>query len=205
MTKNKPTNEVNDMRKTTIAISSFLLGAAMMTVSSAYGAIGDKAEAVFAKFNFVVDGKSVTPSETPLVYNGTTYLPVRSLANIVGMDVTYKIDSRTIVLNSVTNNTYGSNELPKEPNTTSDVVTFPNYPNYRYVKSERVLYIDEVAYVDVAKYAAEKKLYPFHYTQENTIKFLGDEIVVSYTKEDLVLFQYNTYIKKDVLESQLTR
>lgn len=86
------------MRKIIAAIvAGFILGAAG-TVTAA-----PTVQAVFAKFNFVIDGKKVDPGVDPLVYQGTTYLPVRVFSNLLGYDVTYKADSRTIELTSTRN------------------------------------------------------------------------------------------------------
>lgn len=85
------------MRKIIAAIvAGFILGTAG-TVTAA-----PTVQAVFAKFNFVIDGKKVDPGVDPLVYQGTTYLPVRVFSNLLGYDVTYKADSRTIVLTKPT-------------------------------------------------------------------------------------------------------
>ena len=64
-------------------------------------AAGETVQATFAKFNFVVNGEAKTLEADPLVYQGTTYLPVRVVSNLLGYDVTYKADSRTIELISV--------------------------------------------------------------------------------------------------------
>jgi hypothetical protein len=104
-------------------IIGMAIGAFAMTESGASAAVGDKVEAIFADFNFIVNGKQVTPSETPLVYNGTSYLPVRSLANLTGMDVTYKSDSRTIELNNI------SGKAVSTP-TTSDSAAVDNSEYY---------------------------------------------------------------------------
>lgn len=56
-------------------------------------------KAVAAAFNFKVNGTDKVPSESPVVIDGNSYLPVRSIANMLGYDVTYKADSRTIEFN----------------------------------------------------------------------------------------------------------
>jgi len=58
----------------------------------------EKIEVVFSKFNFIVNGKAIELESDPLVYKGATYLPVRVISNLLGYDVTYKADSRTIML-----------------------------------------------------------------------------------------------------------
>lgn len=99
------------MRKIIAAIvAGFILGAAG-TVTAA-----PIVQAVFAKFNFVIDGKKVDPGVDPLVYQGTTYLPVRVFSNMLGYDVVYRADSRTIEIWDAKNEKE-SREVEKMPNT----------------------------------------------------------------------------------------
>ena len=51
-------------------------------------------QAIIAKFAFTVDGKAQTLKNDPLVYNGTTYLPVREVAGMLNADVT-SFDNKT--------------------------------------------------------------------------------------------------------------
>lgn len=87
-------------------IIGLVLGVLIGSASVTLAAEGDEVTAIFAKFNLVINGQAKDLDEVPLVYNGTSYLPVRNLANLVGYDVTYKADNRTIELN-VTSATYG--------------------------------------------------------------------------------------------------
>ncbi|MEK3725300.1 copper amine oxidase N-terminal domain-containing protein [Paenibacillus sp. FSL H8-0034] len=77
-----------------------LVGASLMFSAQSFAAIGEKAEAIFSQFNFVINGQAKTLDESPVVINGNSYLPVRSISNALGYDVTYKADSRTIELNN---------------------------------------------------------------------------------------------------------
>jgi hypothetical protein len=86
-----------------------IIGASLMFSVQSFAAGGDIVQAVFAQFNLVINGQTKTMETVPLVYNGTSYLPVRDISNLFGYDVTYKSDSRTIVLNStVGGNVYGN-------------------------------------------------------------------------------------------------
>lgn len=84
------------MRKT---IFGLVIGLMIGLSTNAFAAIGDKVEAVFAEFVFVVNGEVKTLDAVPIVINGSSYLPVRSVANILGYDLTYKADLRTIEFN----------------------------------------------------------------------------------------------------------
>lgn len=70
-----------------------------LTANSFAATIGEKIEAVYASFNFVVNGEIKELDSLPIVINGTSYLPVRTVSNMLGYDVTYKADSRTIEFN----------------------------------------------------------------------------------------------------------
>jgi hypothetical protein len=72
-------------------IVGFMIGAAGTAIAA-----DETVQAKFAKFNFVIDGEKVDPGADPLVYQGTTYLPVRVISNMLGYDVVYRADSRTI-------------------------------------------------------------------------------------------------------------
>ena len=88
-------------------IAGLVIGLLLATAGISFAA-GEIIQATFAKFNFVVNGEAKTLETDPLVYQGTTYLPVRVVSNLLGYDVTYKADSRTIEL--VNNNTEKGDE-----------------------------------------------------------------------------------------------
>lgn len=82
-------------------IIGIVIGLLIGTAGTAFAATSEPVQAIFAKFNFVVNGEEKTLEADPLVYQGGTYLPVRVVANMLGYDVTYKADSRTIELDSI--------------------------------------------------------------------------------------------------------
>lgn len=79
-------------------IAGLVIGAFIGLVSPA-GA-SSTVQAMFAKFNFVVNGEKRELAADPLLYNGTTYLPVRAVSDMLGYDVNYEAESRTIELNN---------------------------------------------------------------------------------------------------------
>jgi hypothetical protein len=81
-------------------IISFLAGATLMSATGAYASVGDKLEAIVTHFDFVVNGKKVNLTSDVVTINDSSYLPVRAVSNMLGYDVTYKADSRTIELNN---------------------------------------------------------------------------------------------------------
>lgn len=81
-------------------IAGLVVGLLIGLASNAFAAVGDIIEAKFSQFTFMVDGTVKELEADPLVYQGSTYLPVRVVANLVGKEVIYRADSRTIELNT---------------------------------------------------------------------------------------------------------
>ncbi|MNR93703.1 hypothetical protein D3C72_510080 [compost metagenome] len=53
-------------------------------------------QAVIAKLSFFVDGQSKSLKSAPLVYNGTTYLPVREVSGMLGYNLDFNSKSGKI-------------------------------------------------------------------------------------------------------------
>lgn len=58
----------------------------------------------FSNIKIVVDGQQISTSKEPFTYEGTTYLPVRAVAEAVGKDVTWDGNTKTVYLNSAGTN-----------------------------------------------------------------------------------------------------
>lgn len=56
--------------------------------------------ATFGSFNFLVNGQAKTVATQPIVYNNTSYLPVREISTMLGYDVDYQADTKTIKLSN---------------------------------------------------------------------------------------------------------
>lgn len=64
--------------------------------AGALASTGEKVEATFVEYIYEVDGE-IREIDTPaLLYHGTSHLPVRQVANMLGFNVTYVSDSKTI-------------------------------------------------------------------------------------------------------------
>lgn len=81
-------------------IIGLVLGLLIGTAGTALAVESETVQAAFAKFVIIVNGEEKVLDADPLVYQGNTYLPVRTVSNMLGYDVTYKADSRTIELDS---------------------------------------------------------------------------------------------------------
>lgn len=113
------------MKKLIIGI---IIGLVLGTASNAFAAVGDRVTAVFADFSYMVDGEQKTLDAPVLVHDGNSYLRTTQIANMLGFDVTYKADSRTIVFDSPDPNvtplpTPTSEPSPSPASTPTDTVT----------------------------------------------------------------------------------
>ncbi len=85
------------MKKFIYTIFMLCIGIAIGLTSTAFAApVKEYVQATFEKITFVVNGETKKLDADPLVYQGTTYLPVRTVLSALGYDVGYKADSKTI-------------------------------------------------------------------------------------------------------------
>lgn len=59
----------------------------------------------FSNIKIMIDGKQLNTSKEPFTYNGTTYLPVRAVAEAVGKDVTWDGTTKAVYLGEKPQNT----------------------------------------------------------------------------------------------------
>ncbi|MDO3681399.1 stalk domain-containing protein [Paenibacillus ehimensis] len=86
------------MKKLIISLSvGMLLGSA----ATALAASNETVQATFAKFVFKVNGQEKELKTTPLVVDGTSYLPVREVAGLLGYELKYDEETRTINLDNI--------------------------------------------------------------------------------------------------------
>ncbi|MEW4372850.1 stalk domain-containing protein [Paenibacillus kandeliae] len=100
-------------------ITSLLIGSALLVGTGTGALAATNLEKVTAYLNdqvkVEVDGSAATLKSadgtkvTPLTYEGTTYLPVRATADLLGADVKYNSTSGTIQFTTATGSTYGTN------------------------------------------------------------------------------------------------
>lgn len=85
------------MKKTVAALA---LGLLIGSAGTAVAATNDTVQAVFAKFNLVINGAEKQLKTDPLVVDGTSYLPVREVAGILGYEVGFDEATGTIKLDN---------------------------------------------------------------------------------------------------------
>lgn len=84
-------------------VAGFITG--IMIMGSVFA--GNEVMAQFADFNFLINGKEAKLETQPLVYDGKTYLPLRELASVLGYNIQFIEETRTISLI----NEHDSNQL----------------------------------------------------------------------------------------------
>ena len=80
-------------------VAGLIVGIVMATAVGGYAMTQVTGE--YVNFNFLINGEPKAPDKTPISVNGSSYLPLRSLATLLGYDVDYIETSNTIVLNKV--------------------------------------------------------------------------------------------------------
>lgn len=89
------------MKRRTQTFLTLFLGIALGTTGTSFAAPAKHyVQATFDKINFVVNGESKTLTNDPLVYNGVTYLPIRTVLNTLGYDVGYDAKTKTVTANN---------------------------------------------------------------------------------------------------------
>ncbi|WP_079911206.1 stalk domain-containing protein [Paenibacillus sp. 32352] len=86
------------MKKLIAGLTAGMLIGSAATAFASSEDIGKQVQAVFAKFVFKVNGAEKPLETTPLVYEGTAYLPVREVAKLTGYELVYQEETRTIEL-----------------------------------------------------------------------------------------------------------
>lgn len=85
------------MKKFIYTIFTLCIGIAIgMTSTTIAAPVKEYVQASFQKITFIVNGEEKALDADPLVYQGSTYLPVRTVLNALGYDVGYKADTKTV-------------------------------------------------------------------------------------------------------------
>lgn len=99
------------MKKTKYLICGLIIG---LLLTTGVFASNEQIQARFAEFKLSVNGEQQTLNTKPLIHNGTSYLPVREVADLLGYDVDFDDETKTIILNNNTND-YNSTLLEDDP------------------------------------------------------------------------------------------
>lgn len=94
------------MKRTSILLFGILIGVLLLTsFGSVFAAsLTTTLDVTFKNIQLYVDGKLVTPKDAsgntvePFISNGTTYLPVRAVADALGKDVTWDATTNSVII-----------------------------------------------------------------------------------------------------------
>lgn len=127
-------------------ITTLMLGMALGSATLAAAAPAT-VKAVIAEFKIVVNGETKALSKSPIVVDGTTYLPVREVANLVGVDLNYDGANKKIELST-------KGESPVISNT-ANTISFRDLVNVldkKYPDKNVGLSADGLLYIGDEKY-----------------------------------------------------
>lgn len=94
----------NYSKKTLTTWALVIIFIFLMTFEGLAVSVGKNITVYFNEIKLMIDGKIVTPKDAngntvePFIYNGTTYLPVRAVADALGQDVNWDADTATVVI-----------------------------------------------------------------------------------------------------------
>lgn len=171
-------------------VLGFIVGIIAMASTGAYAAVGDKVEAVFSEFNFKVNGKVVTLDQSPVVIDGSSYLPVKSISTALGYDVKYDADTRTINLsNTATLNPSNDTTVNNNKTYYSLVELSKKEIDKGNVFGGSVKFIDNT-YKNVIRYKentyAIKSNSDYYYDRTNELPYYSEDFLLSFlTNDDL--------------------
>ena len=94
---NMDSKELRVLKKLIIGL---VVGILIGTAGMAAAATTQTVQAALAKFTFSVDGQKQTLKNDPLVFKGSTYLPVRELSEMLGYELAFDNTVKTIALQS---------------------------------------------------------------------------------------------------------
>ena len=148
------------MKKGTIRgfILGVLVTVLLMASFTAIASTGAKTiEILYNNIKIALDGVQVTPRDVqgnivePFIYQGTTYLPLRAVANALGLAVDWDNESKTVVLG-----TGGlSGDLSKDNPASMEALTMATnaeFPPYEFYKGGKIVGID----IEIAEAIAKK-------------------------------------------------
>lgn len=75
-------------------------------IGTVFAAYQRQATLEYADIKIVIDGETINPTDAsgntvePFIIDGTTYLPIRAIANALGLDVAWDNDTKTATLTS---------------------------------------------------------------------------------------------------------
>lgn len=113
-------------------LAGFMSGILIMSSTLVFAETTQTIQAIFGRVKLVVDGKAV--DKETLLYNGTTYVPLRAAAEALGKEVNYDVATQTA---------YIGEAVPQQQPTSvqTSQLTLPEAPlEYIHVENGKQLY-----------------------------------------------------------------
>lgn len=173
------------MKKLMIGIiAGFVLGSA-----ATLHAAGETVQAVIAALKFRVNGAEVPLKNNPLVVNGTSYLPVREVAELLGYKVEYDAETATVNLSVYRKDDNFMNNVEKSVN---DILT-----NYIL---DNVDGVQEIMWNGMRAIQYKGKTY-FNYQDFKEKFYNKSNPIESTTRIDLFMGVYTFYYNNEKITS----
>lgn len=99
-------------------ISGVVLASLVFGATNVFGVSGKMIEVFHSVNSLVVNGVDTGAGNKAFISNGTTYVPLRTIADALGVNATWDASTKTININGSVNTSSGSNSLPADLNTT---------------------------------------------------------------------------------------
>ncbi|OAB34270.1 hypothetical protein PMSD_14985 [Paenibacillus macquariensis subsp. defensor] len=131
------------MKKSIIKTTATLALGMMIGSATLAAAAPSTVEAVLTKFKIIVNGQETQLKNTPLVVNGTTYLPVREVAELLNTDLNYDGNNKKIELSSKKDNATTSQPV-KSDSKKDDIKII--YPGEEFNLGNTTLKLNSVTY-----------------------------------------------------------
>lgn len=182
-------------------ITGAILASALMIPVMSLAAGTQTVEAILGKIKLNINGSTVS-GET-LLYNGTTYVPIRSVSDAIGADVSYDARTYTATLKTSSSSTYWANKV-YIPVTEGDIGTdkliisnvTPSDFNFEFFSDNKSIIKGTANISDNYAVCNVSDIYGF------TFEIHGDEITVAETgKSQLFPGTSATFVHKTAMNT----
>ena len=107
-------------------ISGLVIGGIIMTSATAFAANVVNMQAVYSVKSLIVNGVDTGKGSSAFVSNGTTYVPLRTVSDALGHEISWDSNTKSIYINTGSGTTNGGNGEPTDlPPTNSGATTAP--------------------------------------------------------------------------------
>lgn len=112
-------------------ISGIIIGAILTTSVTALASTTKSIQAIYSVKRLIVNGVDTGKGDTAFVSNGTTYVPLRTVSDALGHEISWDSNTKTIYINTGNSNSNSGEptDLPITPNNnanSNNAVTLPS-------------------------------------------------------------------------------